>query len=166
MVIGILSDSHGRVERTARALRALRDRGAELLIHLGDFETDAVLDELAGQSARIVFGNCDWSAAAMADYARRLDITVDHPMGEITVHGRRIAYTHGHIDSLMELAVERGVDYLLHGHTHLVRDEHAGRTRIINPGALHRAQRYTVALLDPASGHLEVIEIATRAPTI
>jgi predicted phosphodiesterase len=25
-------------------------------------------------------------------------------------------------------------DYLLHGHTHVRRDERAGRTRIINPG--------------------------------
>jgi predicted phosphodiesterase len=53
-----------------------------------------------------------------------------------------------------------GVDYLLHGHSHEVRDERVGRTRIINPGALCRAARYTAAILDPDADALEVLEVA------
>ena len=61
----------------------------------------------------------------------------------------------------MDVALADGVDWLLHGHTHQVRDERIGRTRIINPGALQRARRYTVGLLDTESDSLDVLEIPT-----
>ena len=40
------------------------------------------------------------------------------------------------------------------------RDERFGKTRIINPGALHRASEKTVALLDLATDQLEFIRVA------
>ena len=57
-----------------------------------------------------------------------------------------------------------GVDFLLHGHTHTVQDERVGRTRVINPGALHRASRYTCALLDPSGKSVRWLEIGKRSP--
>jgi predicted phosphodiesterase len=60
----------------------------------------------------------------------------------------------------MESALEDGVDFLLHGHTHEVRDERVGSTRIINPGALFRARRYTAALLTPATGALRIVTLS------
>jgi predicted phosphodiesterase len=48
---------------------------------------------------------------------------------------------------------------VLHGHTHEIRDERVGLTRVINPGALHRAARYTAAVLEPASDRLEIIVV-------
>src|SRR5690606_18961183 len=133
--------------------------GAELLLHLGDIETEAVIDELAGHNARIVFGNCDYDEQSLARYAELLDVHVDHPAGELTADGRRIVFTHGHLRGPVDAALRDGADYLLHGHTHEVRDERIGGTRLINPGALFRAPRYTVALLDPASDSLEFIEL-------
>ena len=41
----------------------------------------------------------------------------------------------------------------------LLRDERIGRTRVINPGALQRARRYTVALLDTEMDALELFEL-------
>ena len=35
--IGIIADSHGNREATAEAIRLLKGRGADLLVHLGDF---------------------------------------------------------------------------------------------------------------------------------
>jgi putative phosphoesterase len=157
--IGILSDSHGRIDVTRAAVSALRDGGACLLIHLGDVETSEVIDELALLPARLVLGNCDWDVAALSRYARSIGVEVDHPAGRITIDGRTIAYTHGHFERELERALEEGVEYLLHGHTHALRDEVFGGTRIINPGALHRARRYTAALLTPATGDLEILEI-------
>lgn len=159
MLIGILSDSHGRADTTARAVTALLEHGAEMLLHLGDLGSEAVLDELAGHNARIVFGNCDGDAAALARYAELLGVGVDHPMGVVCVDGRRIAFTHGHVGRLMRQAVTEGCDYLCHGHTHAVRDERVGRTRIVNPGALFGASRYTSALLDPARDTVRWLEI-------
>jgi predicted phosphodiesterase len=46
-------------------------------------------------------------------------------------------------------------DYLLSGHSHAPSDVQDGAVRRINPGALHRADEFTVAILDLASGELK-----------
>jgi len=158
--IGILSDSHGRNEMTRAAVALLRQRGVDVLLHLGDLGSEAVIDELVGFNARIVFGNCDWDEQSLARYAEIMGIQVDHPLGILEVAGKRIAFTHGHLPQLMRQAMGDGVDYLLHGHTHEVRDERVEQTRIINPGALFRAARYTAAILDPVHDTVEIVEVA------
>ena len=57
------------------------------------------------------------------------------------------------------LLSEQRHDYLLQGHTHVKQDIRVGRMRIINPGALHRANPKTVALLDTAADAVEFLEI-------
>ncbi|MHC4109258.1 MAG: YfcE family phosphodiesterase [Planctomycetota bacterium] len=164
MLIGVLSDSHGRAEVTEQAVKALVGQGAEALLHLGDLGTEQVIDTLVGRNARIVFGNCDVGAKRLRRHAEQVGVEVCHPMGQIEVCSKRVAFTHGHLARLMREAMEAGVDYLLHGHSHLTRDERRGPTRIINPGALFRAPRYTAALLDPARDNLRFLEIPTRPP--
>lgn len=158
-IIGILSDSHGRAAITQRAVNLLIERGATMLIHLGDIERIEVIDALAGHNAHLVFGNTDWDERSMTTYAETLGIAVDHPIGRLTVDGKTIAFTHGDNATLVREALSDGVDYLLHGHTHQMRDERAGSTRLINPGALFRAARYTAALLEPAADRLEFVDI-------
>jgi len=159
MLIGILSDSHGRVDTTRIAVASLTARGAELLVHLGDLGSCEVVDELVGVNARIVLGNCDWPEAPLLRHARAMDVRVDHPRGHIEIAGRSIAFTHGHLEHLVRQSLDDRADYLLLGHTHEARDERIGSTRVINPGALFRTARYTAALLDPVADSLEFIEI-------
>lgn len=157
--VGLLSDSHGRAERTERAVDALLAAGAEVLIHAGDIETDAVLDCLAGHDAHLVWGNCDWERASLERYARGIGIGVHGDAGEVAVDGTRIAFTHGHLPAALRAAMASGAAYLVHGHTHERRDEVVDGVRIINPGALHRARPFTVALLTPKTGELRTIEV-------
>lgn len=157
--VGLLSDSHGRAERTARAVDALLAAGADTLIHAGDIETDEVLDCLAGHNAHLVWGNCDWDRAGLERYARDIGIAVHGDSGEVTVDGVRIAFTHGHLPAAMRSAMSSGAAFLVHGHTHERRDDVVDGVRIINPGALHRARPFTVALLTPHTGKLTSIEV-------
>ncbi len=158
--VGILADSHGRVEPTRAAVAMLLERGCSILLHLGDLGSDAVIDELVGHNARIVLGNCDEND--LGRYAAIVGVVNDHPIGRIEVEGRSIAFTHGHIEDAMRAALRDKVDYLLHGHTHETRDERIGATRIINPGALHRAARYTAAVLEPAADRVEILDVPKR----
>ena len=158
MHLGILSDSHAQADRTRRALQALQAAGATRFIHCGDVETEQVLDQLAGLDAHVVFGNCD-PARALGRYARDIGLQVHHPMGRMDVDGHTLAFTHGDDPDLMQAALDEGVHFLLHGHTHLRRDTRMGGTRVINPGALHRARPFTVALLEPTSGALRWLEV-------
>lgn len=158
-LLGIMSDSHGRADTTRRAVSALIDAGATTILHLGDIETEQVIDELVGHDARLVFGNCDWEWSALERYAEHVGVGVDGWAGEITVDGRRVAFTHGHLRDPMQAAIDSEANYLFHGHTHELRDERVGRTRIINPGALFRAVRYTAAVLEPARDRLAILDI-------
>lgn len=168
--IGLLSDSHGRAVTTRLGVQALLAAGIDRLIHLGDVGTVEVIDELAvtqpgnGQPvpAHLVFGNTDWDARPLDNYASQLGITVDHPAGLLELEGGALAFCHGHQASLMNEALARNVRYLCHGHTHQAADTMSGKTRVINPGALCRAHRYTVAVLDTDEDDLTFLTIQAR----
>lgn len=173
--IGLLSDSHGRAATTRRAVKLLVDHGAEMLLHLGDVGTVEVIDALVvsgpngnGQmQARLVFGNTDWDRHTLEQYARELDVSVDHPVGRLNISDGmgasgspgELVYCHGDNPEPIRQAVEQEVRYLCHGHTHRATDTLQGRTRVINPGALFRADHYTVALLDTQTDELELIRL-------
>ena len=166
--IGLLSDTHGDDEIAREAVALLVARGAELLIHLGDVGGEAVVDALAvgmdadgklKPPAHLVFGNTDDDAAELGRYAELLGIGVHHPAGRLVIDGKTIVFTHGHYHDLMREAIKGGADYLLHGHTHRQQDQTVQKTRVINPGALHRAAVHTVALLDVTGGGLEFLEV-------
>ncbi|MFM9181050.1 MAG: metallophosphoesterase family protein, partial [Phycisphaerales bacterium] len=107
----------------------------------------------------LVWGNCDWNRGTLERYARDLGIAVHGDAGELEIDGSRVAFTHGHEPVPMRDAVATGAAYLVHGHTHERRDERRGGTRIVNPGALHRAPTFTVAVLVPAEDRLEFVEV-------
>ena len=147
--VGVLGDSHGDAEITRVAVGLLIEAGADVLIHVGDVCDLRVLDALAGHQTHIVFGNCDWDWQDLADYARLLGLQVDHPFGRIEVGDRLIGFAHGDDARHEAVALNDGFSYFFHGHTHEQRDDRMGGTRVINPGALSRARRYTVASLHP-----------------
>jgi putative phosphoesterase len=159
-VVGLLSDSHSQWERTKRALEVLAQHGATVFVHCGDVENELVLDQLAGLESHLVWGNCDWNRNSLEPYAKSLGILLHGDAGELLVDGKRLAFTHGHEPAHMRHPVVNGVEYLIHGHSHELRDELRANTRIINPGALHRAPTLTVATLEPATDSLRVFTIA------
>lgn len=160
MRIGILSDSHGRTAAVVRAIDLLRGGGAEFFIHCGDVGSEQVLDLLAGLPAAFVTGNTDYDRDALLRYGRAIGVEGYIPSADLTLGGKRIAVTHGDDGRLLQrLVVSQDYDYVLHGHTHLRRDERHGRTRILNPGALHRALTKSVALLDTESDDVRFLTV-------
>ena len=159
MRIGVLSDSHGRADMTARAVALLDRAGVDVLIHLGDVGGERVIDDLAGRPARLVFGNCDFDHKVLGRYAEHLGLINDHPAGRLIDGEKTVAFTHGHLEREMRRLLAEKPDYLLHGHSHEVRDERLDGTRIVNPGALFRARRYTVVVLDVQRDSVEFLEI-------
>ncbi len=165
--IGLLSDSHGAAERTAAAAQLLVDHGAEVLIHLGDIESEAVIDALMLPApgteepveVHVVFGNVDWDRLALARYATDLGMYVDHPVGSLRCGKRRVTFLHGHDRQALRDAIATGADYVVHGHTHEARDDREGEARVINPGALHRASDFSVALLDTEADRVQFLRI-------
>jgi len=155
MILGILGDTHGRADAMAAGMKVLTEAGAEYYIHTGDVGSTAVIDHLAGLGAAFVFGNNDWDRMDMTRHAQRLAVQCFGNFGDLTLDGKHIAVIHGDDYRLKQkILTEQQYDYLLQGHTHVKKDERVGRTRIINPGALHRANPKTVATLDTKSDQL------------
>ena len=69
MLIGILSDTHDRVEAAAAAMRLLRGQNCEFFIHCGDVGNEHVLDCLGGEPAAFVWGNNDFGEPDLVRYA-------------------------------------------------------------------------------------------------
>lgn len=148
MKIGILADSHGRIDRVRRALHVFEENGAETLIHCGDVGGVEVLEEFVGRRLWFVWGNTDSPWPAWRPQVESLGLPWPDGPVELTLDGRPSAIYHGH-ESDFRLAIRSGkYDYLFHGHTHKPEDRREGRTRVLNPGALHRTRHPSVAVLD------------------
>lgn len=179
MLLGILSDTHGQAGRAIDALRVLESAGATAFVHCGDLCGLDVLDALAGRQVWFAWGNMDLEAQRHAAHARTLGLT---PPTAVPVRfdfaDRSFAVFHGHEpafaqwlglaqrgerDALLQLAGGR-IDYVLYGHTHAADDDRVAGVRWINPGALHRARDYTVALLDPAADRVQFLRVPGGQP--
>jgi uncharacterized protein len=162
MRIGILSDTHDQVDRTAAAVSLLIAGGAEALFHCGDMTCPEVIAECGRLPSYYVFGNNDIDEQSLRRAIKGVGGTcLDH--GDVLDLERwRVAMTHG--DRLADLRRLCGLapDYLLFGHSHRPTDERRGPTRWINPGALHRATAWTVAVLDLARDSLHWLTVDER----
>ena len=161
MLIGILSDTHNQRQRTQAAIQLLLDEGAEILIHCGDLVDPDLIDLLTAAPFYLVFGNndvhnVDEIQAAIQNSTAGVCLGLG---GEIELAGKRIAVTHGHLYKVHQQLLASQPDYLLTGHSHVAADSREGTTRLINPGALHRARPYTVALLNLADDTLRYLTI-------
>ncbi len=160
MKIAILSDSHDQVERVRLALAEARRRGAGTVLHCGDITSARVVELFAGLDAHFVFGNCDHDRAGLRRAMAAAGVALHEEQGQLELAGKKIAFLHGHDAALLRDLESSGTfDYLFHGHTHVRADRLAGPTRVINPGALQRAQVKSFAVLDLAGGTLETVVI-------
>ena len=158
MILGILSDTHGDTRRTAAAIRILSRAGATAFVHCGDVGGAEVLDEFVGRQAWLIPGNTDGVDYGLEQYAHAVGLHWSAPPLRLELDGKVVVAFHGHEDDYARLlgparraaqsrAALGPIDYLLHGHTHVARDVRLGNLRVINPGALHRAQVHTAATL-------------------
>jgi putative phosphoesterase len=160
MRLGILSDTHDRLIRTHCAVELLLAEGAEVLIHCGDLTGPKIVPLCAVRPCYFVFGNNDADDVpalqrAMADAGA---VCLEWG-GEVTLAGKRVAVTHGHMRTDVQRLLAARPDYLLSGHSHIPDDRRKGPTRRINPGALHRAGEFTVALLDLTTDDLRFLTV-------
>lgn len=160
VLVGVISDTHDQVRRTKRAVAALKAAGAKALFHCGDITIAEVVFECCNIPGYFVFGNCDFDREGLRRAITAIGGTCLERGNIVTLSGRRIAITHGDSEQELRRLAGSQPDYLLSGHTHRTSDYQDGLTRHINPGALHRASEWTVALLDIACNHLEMLPIS------
>jgi predicted phosphodiesterase len=118
-----------------------------------------VVEECALLPSYFVFGNNDFDESRLTRAMSAIGGICLGRGGVIELGGKRIAVTHGDSWAEMDRLGALKPDYMLYGHSHLATDERDGSTRLINPGALHRASLHTVAILDLDSDSLRLLAI-------
>ncbi|WP_436929218.1 metallophosphoesterase [Halosimplex halobium] len=149
-MITVVSDTHGtdghRLE--GRTLEAVRE--ADLVVHAGDFTTEAVLDAFesevgagagAENSGERGDGESGTNAAFAAVYGNNDDPGVRERLtAERTVErdGLRVAVVHGHEHddtSLSLLGRQERADVVVVGHSHEPGWRRVGAVTVLNPGS-------------------------------
>jgi hypothetical protein len=162
--IGVLSDTHDQLRRTQFAVERLVSAGAEVLVHCGDIVGPDVLATCAVKPLYFAFGNHDSDMVhILQEAATSLGAHCLEWGGQFEIGEKRIAVAHGHRSMDFRPLMESEPHYLLTGHTHLRCDWLDLRTRRINPGSLHEAEKFSVALLDVAEDELRFLDIPADA---
>jgi uncharacterized protein len=117
----VLADTHNRLPEKVRDTA----KDADEIWHLGDVCAESILDQLRaiGPRVTVVRGNCD----SNFDWP----LVVDLVRGGLKFRLQHVPPDHGPDD----------VDVVLHGHTHVPRNERRGSVLFLNPGCVTRANQ-------------------------
>ena len=160
MLIGILSDTHNNTKRTIEALNILKERGVRMVLHVGDITSVDMLALFSGFNAKFVLGNEDKNREELNNESRRLGFGLIERRLVFEADGKKFIMFHGSdVPFFRECVASGEYDYIIKGHTHFFENYISNKSRIINPGALHRAYEFTVATLDTETDKVEMIVI-------
>lgn len=152
MLLGVVSDTHGRVETTRAAARMLESLEVECVIHCGDLGSPEIVPLFAAWPAHFVFGNVDDDPHSLRAAIAGAGQTCHERFGTLELDGRRIAFLHSDDRRKFDETVASGRwDLVCYGHTHVAEQHQSGRTLVLNPGALHRARPHSFAIVDLAT---------------
>ena len=158
MRIGIVSDTHDRLEAITEAVRLLAEQHVELILHCGDIESCETVTAFRPVPTHFVFGNWDKDKPKLTAAIKAIGGTSHDSFGAIELGGKRLAWVHSHErHQLYQLEHADYFDYVFYGHTHVREQHRTGRTLVANPGALFRANPKTCVILDVTTGELKPI---------
>jgi putative phosphoesterase len=125
MRIGVIADTHDHLP--AFVVSELQNAKIDELWHLGDVTAEYILNDLQVLDVpiRVVRGNCDFN--------------YDWPLiADLERHGIRCRLQH--IPPTRHHFPDK-IDILLHGHTHVPRDERVHGIRFLNPGSVGKSNK-------------------------
>ncbi len=138
MKIGIISDTHDNLKAIDHAINLFKAEDVGLIIHLGDFVAPFSVKRLldCGIPLRAVFGNNDGERRLIREFfSSSNDAVIFESVGKIEVNDRKIAFTHGHHEYVLEsLIMSKQFDVVLSGHTHRIKTETTDGVLHLNPG--------------------------------
>jgi putative phosphoesterase len=137
--VAILSDSHDNIWSLEKALTAVRDSGADVLLHCGDLCAPFIIDKLADGfpgEIHIVFGNNDGDGRLLHTLATKHARVHLHAIyHEFEFGGRHIAMIH-YPEPARRIAQSGVLDLVCYGHDHTKHAEQIGRCWLVNPGEI------------------------------
>lgn len=147
VVVGVLSDTHGKL--SPKAFRTLAAMDPQLIVHAGDICGDDILPRLEMLAPVVaVLGNNDYAG----EYGREV-----RSRAEFDVLG--VGFSVTHVPSRLGVPCSR---IAVVGHTHVPKVEWMGATTVVNPGSVTRprsSQGPTVARIALEPGYVRQVQI-------
>ena len=136
MLIGVVSDTHNRVDHVKEIVNIFNELGVELVIHTGDITSSKTLQCFHKLKCPLkgVFGNNDLEETGLEKICSKNNFDFKLPPHIISLKNKKIAIFHEPdlIYSLLE--EQENIDLILHGHTHRYRNEDIEGIKYFNPG--------------------------------
>ncbi|QDT36445.1 metallophosphoesterase family protein [Stratiformator vulcanicus] len=160
MKVAVLSDTHGQISNTTEAIRQIERYQPDAVLHCGDIGRPDIVPLFRGRPTHFVFGNVDRDEALFAPMFDGTELIGHGRFADLTLGTVRIAMTHGDDPKLLRKAIRSGdYDLVCHGHTHVRRLETISSTLVLNPGAMHRAAEYSIAIVELPSLNVEFVTV-------
>jgi hypothetical protein len=163
MKIGIMSDTHDRLDAVEKAIDFFNREGVKHVLHAGDLVSPFVAPKFAKLKAKlhIVWGNNEGDKEFIRVKFGEIGIT---PMGNfaaLELGGKKIALLHGTHEEIVRALLRSGAyDVVVRGHNHRA-EIREGQTLLVNPGEVcgYLTGHMTVAVLDSASLKAKVFDL-------
>lgn len=173
MKLGIISDTHDRIEESRQAIKVFNDAKVDQVVHLGDWVSPFILKVYKELNAPIksVFGNNEGDTFRHLEFVKEEKMNVEYHDSflALEVDGKKIAAYHGDAPEMVEALIKCGDwDIVLSGHNHTAKIEKVGDVLAINPGTLVRGSNEfnpkanvdpSIAILDCESMEARIIEL-------
>lgn len=157
MLVGVISDTHDRMDVIGPAVDLFVRRGVEAVIHAGDMVAPFAARKLLAWRGplHVVYGNNDGERAGLKGVLPQIQ---DGPLW-VRLGGRAIL-VHHFIDWCEADDVSRA-DVVITGHTHEVVNKVSPGKLVLNPGECcgWLTGRCTVAILDTDGPSAEICEV-------
>ena len=162
MKIGLMADTHDRIDAVERAIDFFNKAGIEHVLHAGDLVSPFVAPKFAKLKAKLhyVWGNNEGDWEFIITKFGELGVKPLGNFASLELGRRKIALLHGTHEDIVSALVRSGsFDVIVRGHTH-----RAGISKrkplLINPGEVcgYLTGRQTVATLDLTELAAEIVE--------
>ncbi len=135
MKIGLMADSHDRVPAVAELLRQMREAGATMVLHAGDFVSPLILKPFEDLHMTLagVFGKNDGDQQGLQQRASvGLGLELFESPHSFEVGGHQIMLTHELAEVQKRSLKQHSV--VVHGFTHQQSLKSQGDALLVNPG--------------------------------
>jgi putative phosphoesterase len=163
MKVGLMADSHDRVPAVAELLGLMRDQGATMVLHAGDYVSPLVLKpfEDLHMTLQGVFGRNDGDPQGLLSRAGAgFGLEIFESPHSFEVSGHQILLTHD-LGDVQKRSV-KAHSVIVHGFTHEQSMKEQGDSLVVNPGEacgwLHGTP--CAAILDLDSKKVEFLSLS------
>jgi putative phosphoesterase len=164
MKIGVLSDSHDRLDSIELAIDVFNKKRIEHVFHAGDIIspfTSSYYKEL-NSKLHIVWGNNDGDKKLLTKKFKEINALIHGEFMNIAIENRKIAMIHGTDEAIVKALVKCG-DYqlIIRGHTHKPKISGDSETLLLNPGTPsgYLNKEKTIAIVDLVEMDVQIIKL-------